>query len=694
MKLIQFRVTDFRSVKDSGWIDVGAVTSLIGTNESGKTNLLLPLWKLNPAQDGEIDPIADYPRSRYAEIKDADEKPVFIRARFQVPEDLANQIARDVGAKTGELNIVEVSRDFEGEYWVEFPNLTSARCQTPAWTSGTLSWARQELGKLVAADEDQRMLKTRVDGAIAEALSKVPKGDHGADELLEICSAITSAITTEELATAIGKPASNAVTRLKARAANLSREPGEVNGVVETIRKGMPRFTYYSNYGNLDSEILLPRVIEDMKRTNLGPKEQARTRTLKVLFDFVQLSPEEIMELGVDPGANYSQYTSEQLEEIAANKTEREILLKSASSRLTREFRDWWKQGEYVFDLQADGSFFKVWVSDSKRPEPVELEGRSTGLQWFLSFFLIFLVERKESHSNAVILLDEPGHSLHPLGQRDLFRFFGNLAETNQIVYTTHSPFLVNPDHLDFVRAVFVGDDGATCVSADLRAGTNPKQTTNSIYPVHAALGLSVSETLLEGCQPILVEGVSDQVYLSALKTLLIRKKKLAPKRELVFIPCGGAKGASTVAAIVMGKEQELPFVLLDSDTIGVSTAKALKSGLYASNPERVLLIGDIIDMARAEIEDVLPQEMVANVVTRLLPRTDSEDFDQIVEAGAPILPQVEAYAEENEIKLPLSWKVQVATLVKQRLFLKADEFLKNDDLVERWSLIFKALKV
>ncbi len=193
----------------------------------------------------------------------------------------------------------------------------------------------------------------------------------------------------------------------------------------------------------------------------------------------------------------------------------------------------------------------------------------------------------------------------------------------------------MNPDHLHFVRAVLVGEEGATCVSTGLHAGTNPKQTTNLIYPVHAALGLSVRETLLEGRQPILVEGVSDQVYLSALKTLLIRKKKLAPKRELVFIPCGGAKGASTVAAIVMGKEQELPFVLLDSDTIGVSTTKALKSGLYASNPERVLLIGDIIDMALAEIEDVLPQETVPNVVSRLLPRADSDEFDQLVEAAA-----------------------------------------------------------
>ena len=54
MKLTRFRVTNFRSVKDSGWVDVDDVTALIGVNESGKTNLLLPLWKLNPALDGEI----------------------------------------------------------------------------------------------------------------------------------------------------------------------------------------------------------------------------------------------------------------------------------------------------------------------------------------------------------------------------------------------------------------------------------------------------------------------------------------------------------------------------------------------------------------------------------------------------------------------------------------------------------------
>ena len=61
MKLIRYKVTNFRSVKDSGWIECSDVTTLVGINEAGKSNLLLALWKLNPAKDGEIDPLHDLP---------------------------------------------------------------------------------------------------------------------------------------------------------------------------------------------------------------------------------------------------------------------------------------------------------------------------------------------------------------------------------------------------------------------------------------------------------------------------------------------------------------------------------------------------------------------------------------------------------------------------------------------------------
>jgi hypothetical protein len=93
MQVLSFRVQDFRSVHDSGWIDVDRVTALIGTNESGKTNLLLPLWKFNPATDGEIDPIADYPRSKYNVIRNMKVKPTFISVKFALDASLTKKLA-------------------------------------------------------------------------------------------------------------------------------------------------------------------------------------------------------------------------------------------------------------------------------------------------------------------------------------------------------------------------------------------------------------------------------------------------------------------------------------------------------------------------------------------------------------------------------------------------------------------------
>ena len=93
MQLLAFKVTNFRSVKDSGWIEASEITALIGTNESGKTNLLLPLWKLNPAKEGEIKLLSDAPRKDYNAYRIMKDKPIFIRARFQLSEALAASVA-------------------------------------------------------------------------------------------------------------------------------------------------------------------------------------------------------------------------------------------------------------------------------------------------------------------------------------------------------------------------------------------------------------------------------------------------------------------------------------------------------------------------------------------------------------------------------------------------------------------------
>ena len=251
----------------------------------------------------------------------------------------------------------------------------------------------------------------------------------------------------------------------------------EKSNIRDLVINNLPSFVYYANYGNLDSEIYLPKVIKDFKSTKEhSEKFNAKIRTLKVLFDYVNLSPDEIMEMGqysyrTKEYGEIIELTDEQIKTGQEKTKEREVLLNSASTKLTTDFKEWWKQGDYIFDLRADGEYFRIWVSDEKRPARIPLEDRSTGLQWFLSFFMVFLVESKDSHKNCVLLLDEAGTSLHPMAQKDLLNFFENLSITNQIITTTHSPFLVDVNHLERTKVIFVDDKGYTKVSEDLRSG-------------------------------------------------------------------------------------------------------------------------------------------------------------------------------------------------------------------------------
>ncbi|MFZ5393881.1 AAA family ATPase [Acinetobacter bereziniae] len=366
--------------------------------------------------------------------------------------------------------------------------------------------------------------------------------------------------------------------------------------------------------------------------------------------------------------------------------------MQSASTELTSKFRDWWKQGEYRFRFEADGNHFRIWVSDDKRPEDIELEGRSTGLQWFLSFYLTFLVESKDAHKNSILLLDEPGLSLHPLAQKDLSLFFGNLSKTNQILYTTHSPFLVDSNHLNQVKAVYIQDDGTTNISSNLRANEGNSSQTKSIYPVHAALGLSVSEMLFNNCTPVLVEGPSDQIYLSAIKTLLISFGELTPKKDIIFIPSGGTRGVKPIVSLLTGKNDELPIVLLDGDTQGSKMAEALRKDLYQDTPNSILIVSEIIGMDQAEIEDLIPPSIMKKLSRYQLRSNDPDcDFEDYYAKDLPILKQLEEFAVTNEIMLEKGWKVEFAKLVKNHL-LKISRDKISEDTINVWKTLFSKL--
>jgi len=152
MKLKKFRVRNFRSVEDSGWIEVDDVTALIGINESGKTNLLLPLWKLNPAKDGEINLVADAPRKRYSEIKSLDQKPVFVEAHFELPDDLIAQLVEITDAAPEDVRIASVSRRLDGMHLIRFPDAEIVRTVPSDEVITVLEQAQEEVRALAPAE--------------------------------------------------------------------------------------------------------------------------------------------------------------------------------------------------------------------------------------------------------------------------------------------------------------------------------------------------------------------------------------------------------------------------------------------------------------------------------------------------------------------------------------------------------------
>ena len=615
MQLVKYKVGKFRSIKNTDWIYTNQWTCFVGENEAGKSNLLLPLWKFNPADNAtSIDLLHDYPRDEYSNL-DGDEsltKEKFIEALFELSDNDLSLLKNWQDKRSEEIS----QQTTEGQA-SEFKKVNFTRYVYAARTYHGVFY-------ISLAEDDEKPLSSDLESQHKEVFNK--------------------------------------------------------------IQSLIPKFVYYSEYGNLDADLYLPHVKDNLARIDsLSGKERMKARTLNILFSHLKLRPDEILTLGKETSKpNRTPQTEEvEIAKESRNKQERFAKLASASSQLTKQFREWWSQGNYVFQFNADGDYFRIFVSDTERPEPIELESRSRGLQWFFSFFLVFLAESEDNHKNCILLLDEPGLSLHPNAQEDLIRFFHQLSSKNQLLYTTHLPFLVDHDNLDRVKAVYP-ERGLTKVSNDLNKADKEKKAIQSVY---AAIGIKASQSLLVGCDIVIVEGVSDQFYLTMIKNYLVSQGKFLPRKELVFIPVGGVKGIKPVVSILQGDRAELPFVLLDSDGPGKQMQKTLKNGFYSGEKVKVLEVGNFINIVEgAEIEDLIPVDLVVDSFDRLFRAPDGlADF---VDEKKAIVTQLEAFAKDNRIELELGWKVDLSRRIKQRFKNEVPTRVEN-----RWIKLFEALQ-
>jgi len=372
------------------------------------------------------------------------------------------------------------------------------------------------------------------------------------------------------------------------------------------VTTNMPSFIYFEDYGQLKTRINLPTYLSRVANPD------GATRTQIALFEKSGLDPQEILQLG-KPKAD-----PEKDEVVQRRKDTRSVLLESASFALTGDWSDWWPTGKtHKLHFGADGDDLVLRVSDSHSAFQIPFEERSHGFQWFFSFYLVFLVESAKAHKNAILLLDEPGLHLHPTLQARLIEFFNSLAETNQLIYSTHLPFLVDGNRLDRVRTVYLtGDDPQkTAVSNDVR----PAGDRDTLFPLQAALGYSIAQTLFMGKHTAIVEGITDYWLLKGIDGCF-RGLNLTPTIDdaTILVPAGGTSKLLPLASIMFaslgeGSDKKM-LVLLDSDA-GGNAAKERVKELFGGDDSRVLMLGDVINRPAATIEDLVPRKDYAAAV-------------------------------------------------------------------------------
>lgn len=592
MRITKARVRNYRSVIDSTPFTVEAdKTILVGINEAGKTALLRAMQAVNPPEDvPKIDYLADYPRSLLNELQTGR----LTEADVPVAELTFSLDATDRAALSADLTLaadatITLTRYLDGSRKHSLTGFEQA---------ATYGAIRQNLTRLrahVAKQEDSEAGLALLDEQLIHTDSQTITGDR-ATLLVKALSEVLPLVNEE---------ASREVNRWEELDA-AARVDGRVRQAEQTLIVRLPLLVYYSTYFTVRPRIDLESLAARQARGDIDGEYDFGNLcllkflgfTAKELSDLAGGTPVKPPQYETDPNTRRQHDMAVQAHQ--RNLDDRQYRLNAASVKLTEDIRRVWGDGSMTLRLVPDGQYLKVMVADDLGVE-VELDQRSEGFRWLVSFFVVFRAQAQDELENAVLLLDEPGLSLHALKQQDFRRTISLLGEANQILYTTHSPFMVGPDELDLVRIVEMESrTGGTKVHTRLQVD-DPK----SIFPLQAALGYELAQSMFSQKRNVVVEGVTDMFYFSALNLAAAASGGPTMKHDPAIVPAGTA--SKVVYFCTIYASQNLSVVaMLDSDNEGDRAAS--QDSLVAMLPSKAILrAGDFIDPTYkgAETEDL-----------------------------------------------------------------------------------------
>lgn len=663
----KIRIKNFKPILDTGEVNLDPkITTLIGKNESGKTYTLKALESFNlnykyKEEDLNLNS-AERDKLRSGQINAEDIE--IITIWFEIEKKDKKKL-KEIDPKLTKLKTLKITKCFNNKYYVESPDIALENIEVTAKSSITIVLKEiKDIAKSFREALDnhtKRFTSFSVSKSqYNQIFDKIEKFDYPDTEYevddFEIWLNDLSNLPNQDayIKIEIDTFSNKMIPYINELREILSKEE---ENIYDRIFEILPNFMYFS----------------DVERLQDGSKVAdflANKEKYKTLGNLMEISDIDIASIKDDE--DYYMLSK----------------LKEASTTITGLVNESWTQEKV--DVNIDFTKDKIIISitddvTGKKQPPSE---RSQGFQWFLSFYINFTIGSKKELKNTIILLDDPGIYLHASGQKDLLKTLEELSKSNQIAFSTHSPFMVDRDKLERIRIV----------SKEVKRGTLIKEKfyvseIDALEPIRASIGMTLGDALFTGKKNLFVEGYSDELILKAMSILCFHKgKNCIEESNITIFPTLGAEKMPFFTTLC--EKENLDFlVLLDCDSEGKKVKNALIEKFVVD--ENVILTLDVIldNTSKGkdiEIEDLIDIDFY---------------FKAFILAYKDILPnELSVGLDRNKIninsvkdikdflKIRRKGKLEKIKVAKKVCNIIAEEESPSDETIENFSNLFKII--
>lgn len=580
MKLITARVQNFRSIEDTGEFEINDLTCLVGKNEAGKTAILQSLEAQMPYSGSSTgyDITRDYPRRFVTQFEQRHPsgEAVVCTTKWELTEADKATVAEEFGKDSLTADGVTITSGY---------GIKGTRWSLPVDQKKALEFI---------------LSKFKLDASERNVLNKA----NDAKELHTILNGLQRTEKQEALFQHVGKYPANSI----------------LSKVRSLLEKGTPKFLYVSHYDRMSGQISVEDLIQK-KASNKSSKE-----------DEIFLSLLNLAGTSLDDLKDSTKY-----EELKAK-------CEAASNSITEQIFQYWSQND-ALEVQIDfspgrpndpapfnsGTVVRARVWNGNHRASVPFSERSAGFVWFFSFLVKFAEIRNEL-GNVIILLDEPGLTLHGKAQSDLLRYIEDeLLPHHQVIFSTHSPFLVPAHRLADVKIVEDLLERKKGQNRPIVHGTKVlsdalETDKDTLFPLQGALGYDLCQSLFVGKHTLLVEGPSDILYLQVLSSLLKKNGRISLDPRWTLCPSGGIDKMQTFISLFAGNHLDVA-VLSDQANGDKSKIERLKRNdiLKAG---WVYSISDFLNRTEGDIEDLIEPELFVDILNSAFALSAADRLD------------------------------------------------------------------